>query len=451
MKKFSVSAMLQALPLGGSKTKLRDKKHANPNPIVSDFFLKNPCYTPDKDLLLDHKQAQRWFSLLRSSTTNDVYTFENILEGKSGPRVHVNQSGFRMMSSYDYLSLIGHPGIEKAAIDAIRNFGTGSGGVRLLTGTNRLHEQLEKSIQEFKGTGSAMVFNSGYMANIAAITALFTKNDRIIIDEFVHRSIIDGLKIIGSVPEKFRHNDMQSLKELLETGSPKARTIIIVEGIYSMDGDICPLNDVVALKEKYETVLMVDEAHSIGVLGKSGRGVNEHFEINAERVDIFTGSLSKAIPANGGFIAARKEVILYLKHGSAPYIFSAALTPSATATAIKSLELIQKENWRLKNLWENSQRLNLGLIEAGFNTGNSSSPVIPVMMPDSETALLVAKKLFNRGFIANAVIYPAVSANRARLRLCCTSSHTEVLKNEFISALIKSMSEISILSGFIVQ
>jgi 8-amino-7-oxononanoate synthase len=418
------------------------------NPIVSNFFQRNPHYTPDNDLLLDHKQAHRWFSLLRSSTSRDVYTFENILEGKSGPNVRVNKSGYHMMSSYDYLGLIGHPKVERAAINAIKNFGTGSGGVRLLTGTNRLHEQLESAIRDFKGTGSAMVFNSGYMANIAAISALFTKNDRIIIDEFVHRSIIDGLKIIGSIPEKFRHNDMESLKELLEAGSSKSKTVIIVEGIYSMDGDICPLDELIPLKEKYDAVLMVDEAHSIGVLGNTGKGVNEYFGIGADRVDIFTGSLSKAIPANGGFIAARKEVILYLKHGSAPYIFSAALTPSATASAIRSLEILQTENWRLKKLWENTCVMNCGLTAAGFDTGNSNSPVIPVMMPDSETALVVAKKLFDRGFIANAVIYPAVAANRARLRLCCTSAQRPIVMNDFIAALIESMTETSVLSGF---
>src|SRR5215472_2075786 len=207
------------------------------NPAVNNFFQHNPFYMPDKDLVLDHKNAHRWFSMLGSSAREGVYTFENILEGKSGPSVRIEKSRFYMMSSYDYLGLIGHPKIEKAAIKAIRDFGSGSGGVRLLTGTNALHERLERLIHEFKGTESAMVFNSGYMANIAAITALFNRSDRIIIDEFVHRSIIDGLKILGAAPERFRHNDMQSLDELLSAPHSKSRTIIIVEGIYSMDGD----------------------------------------------------------------------------------------------------------------------------------------------------------------------------------------------------------------------
>ena len=390
---------------------------------------------PDKDLILDQKNAHRWFSMLGSSAREGVYTFENILQGKSGPSVRIEKSRFHMMSSYDYLGLIGHPKIEKAAIKAIRDFGTGTGGVRLLTGTNVLHDRLERLIHEFKGTESAMVFNSGYMANIAAITALFNRSDRIIIDEFVHRSIIDGLKILGAAPEKFRHNDMQSLEELLSAPHSKSRTIIIVEGIYAIDGDICPLDEVIRLKEKYGTILMVDEAHSIGVLGGIGSGINEYFGICPERVDIFSGSLSKAFPSNGGFVAARKEIILYLKHSSSPYIFSAALTPASTATAIEAIELLYTENWRLHALWKNCQRMLKGLREAAIDTGNSKSPVIPIMMNHSGKALVLSKRLFDRGYIANAVVYPVVPTDRARLRICCTAAQSPGMIDGFINTL----------------
>ena len=405
------------------------------NLMVGNFFRDHPAYSPSNDRVLDHKNAHRWFSLLGASANGGIYSFENVLQGKSGPVVRVDDARFHMMSSYDYLGLIGHPAIEKKAIRAIKKFGTGSGGVRLLTGTNQLHVQLETVIYQFKGTESAMVFNSGYMANIAAITALFNKTDRIIIDEFVHRSILDGLRILGVAAEKFPHNDTRLLSAMLEAGSSKSRTVIIVEGIYSMDGDICPLDEVVRLKEKHGAVLMVDEAHSFGVLGGMGSGVNEYFGIAPGRVDIFTGSLSKAIPANGGFVAARKEIILYLKHSSAPYIFSAALTPAATATAMMAIELIHLENWRLRKLWDNAGRLNNMLKSAGFDTGKSQSPVIPIMTNSSEKALRLAKKLFDGGFIANAVVYPAVAVNRPRLRICCTASQTTAMLTEFVNTL----------------
>ena len=201
-----------------------------------------------------------------------------------------------------------------------------------------------------------------------------------------------------------------------------------------MDGDICPLAGIVNLKEEHKAFLMIDEAHSLGVLGKSGKGVDEHFGIDPERIDIFTGSLSKAIPANGGFIAATEEVILYLKHGGAPYMFSAALSPANTAASLKSLQVIDEENWRLEKLWKNTRQMINGLGKAGIDTGKSQSPIIPVLCGDNERAFKLSKRLFDRGFLANSVIYPAVPHNKARLRLCCTASQTPEIIEQFVVA-----------------
>ena len=402
--------------------------------LLTDFYDRHPVFNSHDHPLLDHRPAHRWFELFRYGVEEDLYNFQEVMQGKSGAEVIIRDATVYMMSSYDYLGLIGHPEIETAAIDAIREYGTGTGGVRLLTGTNELHCQLEKAISRFKGTGSAMVLSSGYIANLAAITGLFSKNDLVITDENIHRSILDAIKVAGIPHVNFCHNDFSSLKAILEKFTYIKRKLIIVEGVYSMDGDICPLPEIVNLKEEHNAFLMVDEAHSLGVLGKNGKGVDEYFGIDPERIDIFTGSLSKAIPANGGFIAATEEVILYLKHGGAPYVFSAALSPANTAASLKSLEVINNENWRIEKVWKNTRQMMTGLGKAGIDTGKSQSPVIPVTCGDNERAFKLSIRLFDRGFLANAVIYPAVPINKARLRLCCTAAQTPEIIEQFVAA-----------------
>ncbi|HET9746509.1 MAG TPA: aminotransferase class I/II-fold pyridoxal phosphate-dependent enzyme [Chitinophagaceae bacterium] len=411
---------------------LNDKKVRQS--FIKDFFEKNPGFNSNDHQILDHRPARRWFDLLKYGAEHDVYNFQEVIQGKSGADVIMRDHHVRMMSSYDYLGLIGHPEIEEAAIDAIRNYGTGTGGVRLLTGTNDLHCSLENAISKFKGVESTMVLSSGYLANLAAIAGLFGKNDLVLTDENIHRSIADAIKVAGVPQENFQHNQVSSLKELLEKYASVKRKLIIVEGIYSMDGDICPLPGILELKHKYNAFLMVDEAHSFGVLGKSGRGVNEHFGMDASGIDVFTGSLSKAIPTNGGFVSAKEEVIMYLKHGGAPYMFSAALSPANTAAAMRSLEIIHSEVWRLKRLWENTNQMKDGLRQAGVDIGNPASPVIPVICGDYKKAVKLSAELFKRRFLANSVIYPAVPINKARLRLCCTASHSVEVIDEFIAA-----------------
>lgn len=410
--------------------------------LVSDFFDRHPGFDSHAQTLLDHRPAHRWFDQLRYTADEDVYNFQEVMQGKSGASVVIRDKPVFMMSSYDYLGLIGHAEIEAAAIQAIQTYGTGTGGVRLLTGTNELHSALEKAISLFKGTESAMVLSSGYMANLAVIGGLFAKNDLVIADENIHRSITDAIKVSGVPYEYFKHNDPVSLKETLQKHRNKKRKLIIVEGVYSMDGDVCPLPEVVKLKEEYGAFLMVDEAHSLGVLGETGRGLNEHFGIDADCIDIFTGSLSKAIPANGGFIAAREDVIVYLKHGGAPYMFSAALSPANTAASLKALEIIDAEKQRLEKLRENTRFMISGLQKIGIDTGASQSPVVPAICGHNEKAFALSKKLFNKGFLANAVIYPAVPVNKARLRLCCTSSQTQDIIERFIAAIEHVYSEL---------
>ena len=236
---------------------------------------------PAPSPLLDFDGARNWFALLRWGAARDLYTYQQPLEGRSGSRVRVRGQSLLMLSSYDYLGLIGHPALEEAAIESLRRHGTGTGGVRLMTGTTELHRDLEADLARFKGTEAALTFSSGYAANMAALPALFGPRDRVFVDANAHRSIVDACLLARIPLRRFRHNDVGALEEDLARSVPTRRTLIIVEGVYSMDGDICPLPDLVALKQRYGAFLMVDEAHSLGVLGARGRGVHEHFGLSA--------------------------------------------------------------------------------------------------------------------------------------------------------------------------
>ncbi len=402
---------------------------------IEHFFRANPEYDPHEDRLLDLRNSHRWFKNLRSCIEADTYIFQKAVEYKSGPEAIIDGRPYQVFSSYDYLGLIGHPAIEQAAINSIKKYGTGSGGVRLLTGTNRIHEQLEDKIRQFKGTEEAMTFSSGYLANIAAIAGLAGPGDLVVADEYIHRSLIDAMKVCSVPCKTFMHNNVDALKDVLDQTDRSKRVFILVEGIYSMDGDICKLPEIVEIKKQYDAFLVVDEAHSLGVLGRSGRGVDEHFGVDPSEIDIFTGSLSKSIPCNGGFIAARQEVVHYLKHGGAPYMFSAALSPAIAGAALAALEVMEQEPWRLRSLWENSRHLLAQLQNLPLNTGKSESPIIPIITGSNESAFHLSRYLYDKGYLATSVIYPAVPGSMARLRLCMTAVHRKEVIDHFVADL----------------
>jgi 8-amino-7-oxononanoate synthase len=375
--------------------------------------------------LLDIPAAQRWFDLLRWGAEQDLYTYQQPLDGRAGARVWVRDRSVLVLSSCDYLGLIGHPAIEQAAVAALRTHGTGTGGVRLLTGTVRLHRALEDDLAAFKGADGAVTFSSGYVANLAAIAALFGPEDRVIADAFVHRSLVDAC-VLARVPvRRFPHNDLAALERELVSGPPARRTLIVADGVYSMDGDLCPLPDLVELKRRHGAFLLVDEAHALGVVGRTGRGVHEHFELPADCVDIWTGSLSKAIASNGGFVAGSRALITYLQHASAPFIFSAALCPSAAGAARTALEVIGAEPDRIARLHRNASQLRQGLAERKFRTGSSTTPIVPVLVGDDVTAYRLARRLLDHDVWVTAVVHPAVPRGQARLRLCASAAHTE--------------------------
>ncbi len=372
---------------------------------------------------LDPARARRWFETLGWGVESGHYTYQQPLQGRSGPRVVVHGRELLLVSAYDYLGLIGHPAIEEAAVEAVRQFGTGSGGVRLLTGTTELHRRLEREVAAFKGTEAAVTLSSGYLANVGLIPAVVGRADRILLDARAHRSLVDGCRVAGVPYHFFAHNDPAALKEKLAEGRG-ARTLIAVEGVFSMDGDVCPLPEIVDLKKRYGAALLVDEAHSFGVLGESGRGVDEHFGVPAGEVDFWTGSLSKAVPSNGGFIAASAADVLYLQHEAAPYVFSSALCPAAVASALAALEVIRAEPQRIAAAHARAALLRGGLQELGFDTGATASPIVPVLFGDDLTAWRAARHLLDAGIWATAVVAPAVPRGTARLRLCATAGHT---------------------------
>jgi 8-amino-7-oxononanoate synthase len=330
--------------------------------------------------------------------------------------------------------LNGHPEIEQAAINAIHTYGTGTGGARLLSGSNELHRTLESKLAQFTGKEAAMTVTSGYLANIAVVSALIQKADRVIADEYIHRSIADALSMAQVNYEKFKHNDMADLRQLLENGTEQ-KTFVITEGVYSMDGDICPLPQLVELKSRFNFFIILDESHALGTLGDTGKGTCEHFGISPSAIDVITSSLYKAIPAGGGFIAASMQVIIYLRHGASPYMFSTSLSPVAAGAACAALDIIEREGQHLvKQLRDNINYLKKGLNHLGYNTGHSESAVIPVIIGQKEKTLLLSATLFSLGFLATPVVFPAVAPGGDRLRLCATAAQSKEVLDKIIDA-----------------
>jgi 8-amino-7-oxononanoate synthase len=387
---------------------------------------------------VDPARSRPWFDLLGWGVPAGLYTYQRTLEGRSGARVRVGGRDLLMMSSYDYLGLIGHSRIEAAALEAIRAYGTGTGGVRLLTGTNELHHELEERFAEFKGTEGAIAFSSGYLANVGVVSALVGRRDWVVADERVHRSTLDGCRLARARIRTFRHNDPAAAEEALSSRPAGTRILIIVEGLYSMDGDVCPLPEFVALKKRHGAVLLVDEAHSLGVLGTTGRGLHEHFGIAAREVDLWVGSLSKAIPSAGGVVAGSRGMMIYLQHEAAPFMFSAALCPAATAASAAALDVILEEPWRVDRVRANAETLGRKLRDRGFDTANSQGPIIPVILGEEKRAWTVARRLHDSGIYATAVAHPAVPRGSARLRLCAMATHTLEDYDEALDALVEA-------------
>jgi 8-amino-7-oxononanoate synthase len=376
--------------------------------------------------LLDHPNVRRWFELFSTGLPHSLYTYQLPLSVASGPRSAALGEEIIMFSAYSYLGLIGHPRITAAVEAAVSRYGTSTGGVRLLTGTLELHHELEHELATFLGQEGAATFASGYDANIAAITSLFGPGDVAILDQYAHQSIHAGVRMAGCENRRFRHNDMDDLERRLRQARNRGahRILIAVDSVFSMDGDQAPIAEILALKEKYGAFLLVDEAHALGAVGHTGRGICEEQGIDPSRIDILTGSLSKGIPSSGGFVAGGRGLKIYMQHGSAPYMFSAAMTPANAAASLEALRLLREEPHRMQTLRDNTAYMKQGLESLGFDFGASQSPVLPLLLGDEWRAYRVARELLQKGIFVSAVVFPAVSPGQARLRLCATAAHT---------------------------
>ena len=363
------------------------------------------------------------FGMMAASCAEDVYPYQVPLESRTGPWVQAEGRRMLMLSSYDYLGLVCDPRVERAAIDAIRKFGSATGGARLLTGTNELHRKAEHDLASFKGTEAALTFSSGYAANLAVISGLLTAQDRVILDSLSHRSLVDACRLAGVQLQRFRHNDMSSLRSELRSGQGN-RTLIVADGVFSMDGDICPLPDLIEIKREFDCLLMIDDAHAIGVLGATGRGTDEHFGCKTSDVDLWTGSLAKSIPSTGGFIAMSQEVSMYLQHTASPYIFSAALCPASTGAIREGLAILTAEPQIVTRLRNRANYLREGLKDLGYDVGASATPIIPVILKDEEAAARFSRRLRDFDILISPILFPAVALGTARLRICVTAGHT---------------------------
>jgi glycine C-acetyltransferase len=346
-----------------------------------------------------------------------------IEELNGGVRVRTAGREMLMFASYSYLGLIGHPKINAAAKAAIDEFGTGTHGVRLLAGTLKLHRELEETIAQFKGTEDAVTYSSGYVTNLTAISTLVGRHDVVVSDKLNHASIVDGCLLSGADMVRFRHNDMAELERCLQKADAAATKLVVVDAVFSMDGDIINLPRVVELCRQYGAWLMVDEAHSVGVLGKTGRGVEEHFGLEGV-IDLKMGTLSKTIPSVGGYLAGRTDLMHLFRHASRAYIFSAALAPAQAAAAKAAFEVIIEEPERVDRLRRNAAYFTRGLKQLGFDTMRTETAIVPVLCGTDDRAFTVTKHCQNDNIFVLPVVSPAVPEGQARLRATVLAAHT---------------------------
>ncbi|HEX9617855.1 MAG TPA: aminotransferase class I/II-fold pyridoxal phosphate-dependent enzyme [Anaerolineales bacterium] len=345
-----------------------------------------------------------------------------IEELHGGARVQVNGREMGMYASYSYLGLVGHPRINQAAKDAIDRYGTGTHGVRSLAGSLTLHSELEETIAEFKQTEAAITYTSGYATNLTVVSTLVGRGDYVISDKLNHASIVDGCLMSGAKFVRFRHNDMEALEDRLNSIPDGAAKLVIADAVFSMDGDAIDFPKMVELCRKYNAWLMIDEAHSLGVLGKTGRGIEEHFGMEGA-IDIKMGTLSKTIPSVGGYIAGRKDLVDYLRHASRAYIFSAALPPAQAAAAKEAFQIILEEPWRIEKLSANTEQFIGGLQARGFDTMLTTTAIVPVLCGSDEQAFAVTRSAQEQDIFVLPVVSPAVPPGLARLRATVTAAH----------------------------
>ena len=355
----------------------------------------------------------------------DRYPYYKVLETEQAPEIVIDGKKMIMLGSNNYLGLANDPRMKQAAIKAVLEFGTGVAGSRLLNGNTILHQNLEKKLAAFKKRDAALVYATGYQMNVGVISSIIGKGDYVILDKLDHASIIDGCRLSHGEIKRYRHNDIKDLEKVLASIGPDHGKAVVIDGVFSMEGDIAPLPEIVKTAKAYGARVIVDDAHATGVLGATGAGTCEYFGLENSEVDLVVGTCSKSFASVGGFVVGDADVIHYIRHTSRSMIFSAALPPGPVASISKAIDIIQQEPQRRRQLWDNAAYLKKAFEDMGLDTGKTQTPIVPVIIGDDEKAFTLWHELFNNGLFTNSVVSPAVPPNRALLRVVATATHTK--------------------------
>ena len=360
---------------------------------------------------------------LDSLKRQSLYRHLRILDGEQKAHTSFDHRSVVNLSSNNYLGLTTHPRLRERALEAVKTLGVGSGSVRTIAGTMEVHMELERRLAEFKQVEAVVVFQSGFTANAGTVSAILTKEDVVISDELNHASIIDGCRLSRATIKVFPHKDVDAARRIIKALPSGQRRLLITDGVFSMDGDLGPLPALCELAEETGCIMMVDDAHASGVFGKNGRGTIDHFGMHG-RVDVQVGTLSKAIGTLGGYVAGNRNLIEFLYHRARPFLFSTSHPPAVAAACIAALDVLLEEPEIMERLWDNTRFFKKGLERLGFNTGISESPITPVIAGDSARASTLSDRLFAEGVFAQAIVYPTVARDKARVRTIVTATHT---------------------------
>ncbi|MGD6775297.1 glycine C-acetyltransferase [Sutcliffiella horikoshii] len=367
------------------------------------------------------------------------------LESDQGSKVVINGKEVIQLSSNNYLGLTTHPRLVKAALEAVEKYGAGTGSVRTIAGTFTMHEQLEEKLAKFKHTEASLVFQSGFTTNQGVLSAILSPEDVVISDALNHASIIDGIRLTKAARKVYKHVDMEDLERALKESGEYRKRLIVTDGVFSMDGNIAPLDKIVELAEKYDALVMVDDAHASGVLGENGRGTVNHFGLDG-RVHIQVGTLSKAVGVLGGYVASSRSLIDYLIHKGRPFLFSTSHPPAVTAACDEAIQVLLEEPELIEKLWDNAKFFKDGLLKLGFNTGESQTPVTPVIVGDEALSHKFSDKLLEYGVFAQGIAFPTVAKGLARVRTIVTAQHSKEELQEALDIFEKAGKELGIIS-----
>ena len=385
-----------------------------------------------------HDQLEAW-------RAEGTYQRLRILQSASAAEAQFDGKQVINLASNNYLGLTTHPKLREAALEAVRKYGVGSGAVRTISGTMTLHMELEERIAAFKNVEACVVFQSGFAANAGTVSAILTPEDHIVSDELNHASIIDGCRLSRAKIHVFAHKDVAAAEKILAELAPlPGRKLLITDGVFSMDGDIGPLPGLADAAEKHGAIMMVDDAHASGVLGRNGRGTIDHFGVHG-RVHVQVGTLSKAIGVLGGYVCGSRELIEFLYHRARPFLFSTSHPPAVAAACLAAFDVLEQEPERIEQLWDNTRYFKKGLQEAGFNTGISETPITPVIVGEAALAHQLSRELFDAGVLATGIGFPTVAKGKARVRTIVASTHTKAELDQALDTFRKVGKKLGIL------